>query len=520
MSYVSYMRDTLLNFVTWLGQLGVDPTKSVEFLLPLLDRNTLENMYRGDWLARKICDAPAEDMTREWREWQANQNQIEALELVEKTMDLQRKVNQWISKARLYGGSALVIGVDDGNDPSQALDLEKCGKGCLKYVVVLHRYELNAGPRIYNVMDPYYTRAAYYTVATPMFGFEGEAGTTQPAVNQQQPEPPPGALNRFMGNVSNIIPFKRKQELQTVPTNLGMTQIHPSRVLELPGNELPDWRLAPLGGGWGDSVLQTVVETMTGFIQITQSIPALVNDGKLDVVKIPEMALSLTQPGYKNKLIDRFTLSAQTKSAISALLLDKEEEWDRVQTNYGGLPMILHEYITLVSGAADIPVSRLFGQAMGQGMSGGSTAGGPDDLRNYYDSCKTKQKNDIAPRLGILDQVLMRSALGRADPNIHYEWRPLWQLSEGDKATIAYQKAQSTQIYSNIGIINADAFREAVVNQLIEDNTYAGLDDAIERYGAEPEEPEETGGFVPSAGGARIPEEEGSPNPEDIGHTG
>jgi hypothetical protein len=390
--------------------------------------------------------------------------------------------------------------------------------------VVLHRYELNAGPRIYNVMDPYYTRAAYYTVATPMFGFEGEPGVTMPT-RPGEVEPIPGSLHNFF---SNVVPFRnlRKQSAKmpiTTPTNIGLTQIHPSRVLELAGNELPDWRLAPLGGGWGDSVLQTTVDTMQDMTSLSRSIAAMVNDGKLDVVKIPDMALNLTTPGYKNKLIDRFTLSAQTKSVISALLLDKEEEWQRVSTNYAGLPMILHEYLTLVSGAADIPVSRLFGQASGRGLSGGSTgSSGESDLRNYYDNCANIQKTEIATRLGMLDQVMMRSAIGREDPNVSYEWNPLWQLEEDAKAKIAFQKAQTTQIYSTIGLINEDALRTGVVNQLVEDGTYPGLDDAIEEHGAEPEE-DETGGFMPGGGGSPQPggqQQQASPNPEEIGHSG
>ena len=526
MSMISYrnLRDSLQNLVTGLGQLGIDPGQSYKYVLNLLDRATLENMYRGDWVARKICDSPASDMTREWRSWKAPQQQIDAIEGVEKTLDLQRKVKNWIIKARLYGGAALVIGVDDGNPPDAPIDLKKCGKGCLHYVVVLHRYELNAGPRIYNVNDPYYTRAAYYTVATPMFGFAGEGGVTMPTASGKEPEPVPGALRNFM---NNVLPFKpgAKNYPVTTPTNIGLEQIHPSRVLELPGNDLPDWRLAPLGGGWGDSVLQTVVDTMNSFTETYSSISAMVRDGKLDVVKIPDMALSLTDQDYKNRLIDRFTLSAQTKSVISALLLDKEEEWQRISTGYSGLDMILHEFLQLVSGAAGIPVSILFGQAYGRGMQGGSTGGSADDVRSYYDACATQQKNEIAPRLGMLDQVLVRSALGRFDPSLHYQWNPLWQLSDQDKAAIQYQKAQATQIYATTGLINEDALREGVVNQLIEDNVYAGLDAAIDKFGAEPEETDNLGGFMPPKrpfGEPPAPgeEEEASPNPEELGHSG
>jgi hypothetical protein len=524
MSIVKYTKDTLQNLVTGLGLMGIDPGQSYKYVLNLLDRATLENMYRSDWLSRNICDKPAEDMTREWRHWKASQQQIKAIETVEKTMDLQRKTKQWIQKARLYGGAALVLGVDDGNPPNMPVDLNKCGKGCLKYVVVLHRYELNAGPRIYNVMDPYYTRAAYYTVVTPMFGFGGEPGITTP-MRPGQTEKVPGAISTFM---NNVIPFKyaKKQYPNTTPTNFGMEQIHPSRVLELPGNELPDWRLAPLGGGWGDSVLQTVVDIVNSFIETYQSTAALVRDGKLDIVKMPEMAINLTNQDYKNRLLDRFTLSAQTKSVISALILDKEEEWDRLSTNYRGLDMILHEFLTLVSGAAQIPVSILFGQAYGKGLAGGSTGGGADDVRAYYDSCATKQKNDIAPRMGMLDQVLVRSATGSFDDTISYEWNPLWQLSDADKATIQFQKAQATNIYAALGLINEDALREGLVNQLIEDNVYAGFEAAIEKYGAEPEEQgnpmDDLNQQMMKAKIASMTKGGGepSPNPEEIGHTG
>jgi hypothetical protein len=167
----------------------------------------------------------------------------------------------------------------------------------------------------------------------------------------------------------------------------------------------------------------------------------------------------------------------------------------------------------------------LFGQAYGRGLAGGSTGGGADDVRSYYDACATKQKNDIAPRLGMLDQVLVRSATGGFNDNIAYEWNPLWQLSDADKATIQFQKAQATQIYANLGIINEDALREGIVNQLIEDQVYAGFEAAVEKYGAEPEEPEEDpmqelNQQMMKAKIANMGGGEASPNPEETGHTG
>jgi hypothetical protein len=42
----------------------------------------------------------------------------------------------------------------------------------------------------------------------------------------------------------------------------GLIGLHPSRVTELAGMPLPDWRLAPMGRGWGDSVSQAIDNTL------------------------------------------------------------------------------------------------------------------------------------------------------------------------------------------------------------------------------------------------------------------
>ena len=529
--------DTLQNLLTGLGT-GKDPTQNSAFILTLLDRNVLENMYRSDWISRKVVNAPAEDMTREWRNWQANEDQIESLESCEKTHNIQVKVKKWIIRARLYGGAALVLGVDDGKDPSEPLDLDNIKQDSLKFVVVLNRYELNAGPRIYDVQSPWYTRPAYYTVATPMFGFEGESGITQPITPGTPPqESVPGSIKQeqqratLFRKISNIIPFRRpgsiSAEIESLPW-ISPVQIHPSRVCELAGNELPDWRLAPLGGGWGDSVLQTVDDALRDAGTVFGGIAQMIADAKVDVVKIPNLSKILSSNEYSSRLMQRFGFSNQSKSIINALLLDKEEEWERIRTEFGGLPMIMHEYITFVSGAAEIPVSRLFGQAQSRGLSGGGTGGAGDtDLRNYYDNCMSKQRTDLSPALHALDEVMMRSAIGKFDPDIYYDWAPLYKADPKEIAQIAFQKAQATQIYTTLALMNEDALRQAVVNQLIEDGTYPGLDDAIEEYGIEPPMPEPVDvlrpGMPPPGGhqpppppgeGPGGPQKPGQPGPE------
>ncbi|WP_233341926.1 anti-CBASS protein Acb1 family protein, partial [Xylella fastidiosa] len=58
--------DTLQNLVAGLGDQR-DKMSYGRYLLPrVIDRVELEAMYRTNWLARKVVDIPATDMTREW----------------------------------------------------------------------------------------------------------------------------------------------------------------------------------------------------------------------------------------------------------------------------------------------------------------------------------------------------------------------------------------------------------------------------------------------------------------------
>ena len=53
-------------------------------LLDLLDQEQLQSAYRGDWLCRKIIDVPAFDSCRTWRDWHADNDQIEKIEEAER----------------------------------------------------------------------------------------------------------------------------------------------------------------------------------------------------------------------------------------------------------------------------------------------------------------------------------------------------------------------------------------------------------------------------------------------------
>ena len=122
-----------------------------------------------------------------------------------------------------------------------------------------------------------------------------------------------------------------------------------------------------------------------------------------------------------------------------------------MQVNLAGVPEVMAAYLQIAAGAADIPAGRFLGLP-----HRGLNVTGDADFRNYYDHLAGLQTTVLTPAMSVLDEVIIRSALGTRPPEIYYEWNSLWQLSDGDKADIALKKAQAYQIDVNAAQIPTD----------------------------------------------------------------
>lgn len=415
------MMDTLVNVVTGMGT-ERDKSIATMFQFESMDQAQLDAAYRGDWIARKIVDIPADDATRQWRSWQADKSDIAAIENLERSLKIQRQVKQALLRGRLYGGGALVLGVDQGKAEDE-LRVDRIRKGDLKWIHVVNRYDLSIGPIEWNVDSPYYGQPQYYT---------------RTAIGQSS------------------------------------LKIHPSRVIRFLGNEILDLKLA---NGWGDSVLQVVADAVRAAGTVTNVTAQLVQESKNDIVKIPEMSERIKNADYEERLRKRFALANLMRSAYSILLIDKEEEWNRLQANFAGLPDVLRMYMLIASGAADIPATRMLGQSP-QGLS--ST--GESDIRNYYDRVSDEQRNEIQPAITPLDEILIRSALGARPDDIFYEWNSLWQLTDKEKMELEKNKADIYKIDVDSGLMDPVVLKKARENQLIESGLYPGLEGILEQY--------------------------------------
>ena len=409
--------DSLVNFVSGLGT-SKDKTTANRYGFNPLTADQLEFAYRGDWLPRKIVDIPAKDATRAWRSWQAEAEQISVIEAVEKSLGVQRKVRDALIKARIFGGGAIVIGVDGAGQWNEELRLDRVRRGALKFLHVMDRYQLSAGEIETDVLSPNYGRPKYYTG-------------------------PNGAI-----------------------------QIHPSRVVHLTGALRPSTRT--VNDGWGDSVIQSMNDAIMNALGGSSALAVMMQEANLDVIKVPNFMNNLGTTEYSNRLINRFQLAAVGQSVVRAKILDSEEEWNRVATSFTGVDACLTLLLQIVCGAADVPATRLMGMA-----PGGLQATGDSDTRNYYDNLADMQTNEIEPALAVLDECIIRSALGDRPKEIYYDWRPLWQPTAAEKADIRLKNTQSLVNIYNTGLVPDEALSESAINMLIEDGLLPGLEQAV-----------------------------------------
>lgn len=449
--------DSFVNLLAGLGVPGRDKFMSQQYVHIPMSQHECETAYRSDWIAKKVVDIPAWDMTRQWRAWQADQDQIQAIESAEKTLFVQQKVQQAIIKARLYGGALIVIGVEQG-DPAQELDLEQVGQDSLKFLHVIPQHRITVGPLILDVMSPYYGMPEYYE-AQSQPGLTTPGLTTAATVSKSDPSGPatPVALS----------PLARG-------SNQWQVRLHPSRVVRFFGLVPPDPIQNAAIGGWGDSVLQPVNDAIKASGMVTGSLATMISEMKVDIIKIPQLTDVLSTDEGTRKMISRFSNANVAKSVINTLLLDAGEDWQRIETSLRGVPEVLEVYLMIAAGAADVPATRFLGRSP-QGLN----ATGESDIRNYYDRLASEQSLTLTPAMNKLDEVIIRSALGDRPEEVYYNWNSLWQMTDAEKAAIALQKGQNYQIDVGAGQIPTSALAHARINQLIEDGVYPGLEQAI-----------------------------------------
>ncbi len=432
-SKLKVIRDNFMNLVSGLGT-DRDKQAAGDYALAAVTDQEWSNIYRSSWMGRKVVDIPAKDATRKWREWQADAEQIELLEAEEQRLQLPQKVKLVLQMSRLFGGAGLYFSVAN-DDPTLPLDPNTIKQGALDFVTVLPKEILVPGDIDMDPLSENYGKPEWYQVSS----------STEGTVN-----------------------------------------IDPSRLAIFVGHEI----LAPLESaavkqGWGDSVLQSAYEAVRNADSTASNIASLVYEAKVDVLSIPDLMEIMANPKSRDLLTERVQLSAQLKGNNGMLIIDGDEEYSQKTFAFAGLPDISYQALQAVSGAADIPITRFLGQS-----PAGLSSTGESDLKNYYDAVNSMQTLMISPVLRLLDEAIIRSALGDRPDEVVYEWSSLWQMTDEQKSKISKETAEMIKALVDTALFPEEALAMAAANVLVEHSILPSFEitEADIREAAEAEE--------------------------------
>lgn len=421
---IFHVVDSLKNFVANLGT-DRDKASSSIYGAPVVEIDQLTNAYRTSWLARKIVDIPALDSTRKWRAWQADKNQITLIDQEETRLGVKKKILEARTKARLFGGAGIYIGVNNERDPSLLLMPDTIQKQGIDFLTVLPMRMLQAGELENDPISSNYGNPKHYQVSSAT----------------------------------------------------GIVTIHPSRIVRFIGNPMPDDELAN-NQGWGDSVLASAWAAVRNFDATIANIASLVFESKVDILGIPGLTELMGDKQSRDALVERIHLAAMLKGNNGMLIRDAEETHDSKTFAFAGLENVNNIMAQAGTGAADVPMTRLFGQS-----PGGLNATGDSDLSNYYDRIQASQELEITPAMSVLDECVIRSALGSRPAEIFYVWNSLWQTTDKERSEIGKTVADTIKTLSESNLFNPEVLSKAAENLLIERAILPGLEAAIEEFG-------------------------------------
>ena len=428
MGIIANIKDGLTSVLTGMGG-SLDPRSSNFYISPILTQSDLETSYRGSWLSKKVIDVPALDMTRAWRKWSADDDAVTDIEREERRLGLRQKVYFALRMSRLYGGAAIMIGVRN-DDPSEPLDVSRIGLGDLEYLHVMTRHQLIVSELD---MDP------------------GSRTYGEPLAYQ-------------VAQMPNL-------------------RIHPSRMVRFIPNQLPE-NLAASQSGWGDPTLQTILSAIMDADASAGHFSALVQRSRSDTVTVPGLAEKATTKAGEAELVQRFQLLSAFQSQFNVRILagpnrqgDAGEEWQAFQASFAGIPEVQNMFWQAVSGASDIPLTRMIGMS-----PGGLNSTGQHDSANYDQMISAGQEMDLRPRLEIIDEALIRSATGRRDENTWFSFNPLTVDSETTKTENALKRAQAIKALADAGSVPSEVLMAGTRGALIESGEYPGIDAAYDEW--------------------------------------
>lgn len=373
----------------------------------------LDTLYHEDPFAARIAEAvPKHALRRGFTVKVPGDETAEAaLNSLHEDLHTAERIREAWTFARVEGGGAILLGADDGLDASKPLNVEAL-RG-VRWLASLTSRELWVESW---VADPNSAR----------FG-----------------EPEMYRLQRLGGGGGS-----------------DTRAVHHSRIVRFEGLPTTRQRRNQLKG-WGESYLQRAYSILQEWNGAHVAVGALLQDASQGVLKFKDL-MSLMASDPTGLIKRRLEVMDLGRSAARSIILDADgESFERTEVGaLSGLPNILDRMSLRLSGACEIPVSILLGQA-----PAGMDATGESDMEAWRDAVDAERRTALRPALARITRLLLLSSEGPTRGAEPEGWTidlpPLREPTEPEKAALRKAVADTDAVYIAQQVVTPEEVRAA-----------------------------------------------------------
>lgn len=354
------------------------------------DQNLLVRLYRGNWLAKRIIDTPAEDMTRSWYKLRSQipPNRLDELKTLERQQNIKEEITDALKWARLFGGAAAIMVIKGQEDMlDQPLDMSLLMPGCFRGLIVLDRWT----------------------------GIQPDIGLVD-----DMDDPDFGLPSYYLVNVE--------------AWSASYIRVHHSRILRFPGRKLPAWEQT-MENYWGASEFEHIYEDLNRRNATSANIANLVFQANLQVTKSEDLGefLALATPQQYDRVVKAMANQNRLATSFGMRVISSKDSLESHPYTFTGISDVYENFMLDIAGASEMPVTKLFGRA-----PAGMNATGESDQDNYDDGIAQKQESTLRPILERLLPVMCMSLWGVVPDDFGIEFEPI-SMPRGEKRSIIVQ---------------------------------------------------------------------------------
>lgn len=445
----------------------------------------LTTLYEGNGLFVRIIDTPAEEALKHGFELNLNNKGLD--EYVEEMLDeleWEEKAATAIKWARLYGGSIIVMIINDGRGIDEPVDWDN-----IKSIDELLVFER-------AVVTPDYSHIY---------------------------------VDELNGSKSSRVQRFGEPQYYLVSSTDCYFTVHESRCLIFRNGKLPDQTSDSNYRHWGMPeyvrIKRALRETITAHENSTKFLERSVQP----IYSMKNLASILGTDDGEEKIMKRLDIIDMARSVMNSIAIDADgESYDFKTFQFTGVKDVINATCNMLSALTNIPQTILFGRS-----PAGMNATGESDFENYYNFIERIQKQMLKKNLRYLLDVMFRAGLYSGEiseePKYKLKFNPLWSLSETEQAAVeqtraatALTKAQTAQVYIDMQAMDPSEVRaklasddDFIVEEIVDDEADNDLFNAL--YAEESNELQEpiTQGVEPNPSAEQKISENGLPNSEN-----